>query len=176
MGSERREGRAVVDPQALLDSPAVRRVAATAARTVQPPEPAIDADLLAALRSALAEGVGVEELIAAVGAMIDAKVRGLPAAAPSRSWTFCADSLPAEAGRYELAYVVRGERRRAFALWGAPRDLPPVWSLPGIGGWVAGAYAWRPIVEDPPALRPADRVYLATQGVPAERLGTPEED
>jgi hypothetical protein len=87
-----------------------------------------------------------------------------------RAWIYCSDRLPETAGRYEVALFAPGGYpehpylARHFATWMHR------------GEWNTGlrpeqvVYAWRPIVEAPPPLRPADRDFLLAAGVPAEWL------
>jgi hypothetical protein len=96
------------------------------------------------------------------------------AKAAARPWIFCADRLPETAGRYEVAAWLPG------VLMGDPLRLYRAYSFyhpiePGRERWRGGdsihdVYAWRPITEDPPPLRPADRNFLLAAGVPAEWL------
>jgi hypothetical protein len=101
------------------------------------------------------------------------------AGAPPRAWTYCADSLPETAGRYEVAICGRLLRNRRF------HTAVRAGEWEGGGGWRIGpdpwltwgdlaVYAWRPIVENPPPLRPADRNFLLAAGVPAEWLTEPK--
>lgn len=130
---------------------------------VKPPAPDLDADLLAALRSALAAGVGVEGLIA--------RVRG-----EGRPWTYCADAMPSEWGGYEVAVTAPV----GLAASVGPKVIEELLYDPQKGRFAivreCTPYAWRPLDRVPPPLRPADRFYLIDNGVPAEWLGAPEED
>jgi hypothetical protein len=93
----------------------------------------------------------------------------------ARPWTFCAARPPSDSGEYEAAVVAeslgvvdRQVHRLIFRVgvgWGFD------WEEPGI---LAGVYAWRPITEDPPPLRPADYDFLLAAGVPAEWLTEPK--
>lgn len=89
---------------------------------------------------------------------------------PARPWTYCADALPTEAGRYRVVEAGSNDSRLL--------DFSPVagWDSEG-SVFPSTAYAWQPSESLPvPPLRPPDRSYLLTQGVPAEWLGAPEED
>jgi hypothetical protein len=107
------------------------------------------------------------------------------AGSPPRAWTYCCDSLPETEGRYEVAVCGRLLRDRRFHAasrvgeWERGSSYRGGWRL-GPDPWVTwgdlAVYAWRPIVEDPPPLRPADRDFLLAAGVPAEWLTEPKGD
>jgi hypothetical protein len=101
----------------------------------------------------------------------------------ARAWTYCCDALPETAGRYEVACwttngVLVGQPLRLFRFFSTfseeGRWRLSNWSPPE--GGHETVYAWRPIVEDPPPLRPADRDFLLAAGVPAEWLTEPKGD
>lgn len=90
-------------------------------------------------------------------------------AEPARPWTYCADRMPATRAhgeRFEVAVLNLGSREVTREIW--------PWPGRNEGAGLV-AFAWRPLDGETPPLRPADRSYLLTQGVPAEWLGTPEE-
>lgn len=91
----------------------------------------------------------------------------------SRPWTCCAESLPKEAGRYEAAAVAPGGGRFTVRAHfnGEEGHWAWSWSTDGLGV----VYAWRPLAFDPPPLRPADSVYLLSNGTPPEWLGAEED-
>lgn len=85
------------------------------------------------------------------------------------SWTYCSDRLPTEDGEFE-AMVCLSEHwpRRRMILRHLVTDHGNGhdWMFPGNGGLYV--YAWRPITDDPPPLRPKDHAYLIEKGVPSE--------
>ena len=94
-------------------------------------------------------------------------ILSLPEAEPARPWVYCADAEPAEAGRYEAAICGAAPCRLNFS---------PLHGWEWSGVFPPAVYAWRASDGAVPSIRPADRSYLLTQGVPAEWLGAPEED
>lgn len=130
---------------------------------VKPPAPDLDADLLAALRFALAEGCSAEDLMAGVRQARDASVcRRSPGsctcgmhvtpaprewgAEPANPWTYRVNAEPVggESRLYETARHLPGSGRKPFA------DVS-LWD--GSKWFDMGVYAWRPIalgVPPPP--------------------------
>lgn len=111
---------------------------------------------------ASAEGVEIEEEIGPDGRIVEGEPAGHP-------WTYCVDALPESRELLEVAWVRRGRILRGYALFMADGFRS---SLPGC--MIEEVYAWRPLADDAPPLRPADHQYLTDHGVPPEWLA-PEE-
>jgi len=109
-------------------------------------------------------GFGRDELLTLLAHAAQRAVHGRPA----HPWVYCADAEPDIDGVYTVA--IQGTRSQVVLPFVGYID-----SLWCVDGGLGVVYAWCPAAKAPP-LRPADRSYLLTQGVPAEWLGAPEED